>query len=69
MYNIGIPRWSLVKNMPVNAGAAGYAFNPWTDEIPEEEKIATHSGILRIIPWTEQSGGLQTRSSQRVTHD
>ena len=38
MYNIGIPRWSLVKNMPVNAGAAGYVHSiPGLTRFPEEE--------------------------------
>ena len=32
--------------------------------------MATHSSILaRGIPWTEQSGGLQSIGSQRVGHD
>ena len=32
--------------------------------------MATHSNILaRIIPWTEEPGGLQSMGSQRVGHD
>ena len=39
-------------------------------EDPLEEKMATHSSILaRKIPWTEESGGLQSLGSQRVGHD
>ena len=35
----------------------------WED--PLEEKMATHSSILaRIIPWTEEPGGLQSMGSQ-----
>ena len=35
-----------------------------------EEEIASHSTILAgIIPWTEESGGLQSTGSQRVRHD
>ena len=35
----------------------------WED--PMEEGMATHSGILPWrIPWTEESGGLQSRGSQ-----
>ena len=35
-----------------------------------EEEMATHSGILAwIIPWTEESGGLQSIGSHRVRHD
>ena len=35
-----------------------------------EEEMATHSSILVWrIPWTEESGGLQSMGSQRVRHD
>ena len=34
-----------------------------------EEGMATHSSIARSIPWTEESGGLQSMGSQRVKHD
>ena len=40
----------------------------WAD--PLEEEMATHSGILAWkIPWTEESGGLQSMGLQRVGHD
>jgi len=39
-------------------------------EDPLEEEKATHSSILAWrIPWTEESGGLQSMGSQRVGHD
>ena len=39
-------------------------------EDPLEEEMATHSSILVWrIPWTEESGGLQSMGSQRVRHD
>ena len=39
----------------------------WED--PLEKSIATHSSILAWrIPWTEESGGLQSMRSQRVGH-
>ena len=39
-------------------------------EDPLEEGMATHSSILAWrIPWTEESGGLQSIGSQRVGHD
>ena len=39
-------------------------------EDPLEEGIATHSSILAWrIPWTEESGGLQSVGSQRARHD
>ena len=39
-------------------------------EDPQEEEMATHSSILAWrIPWTGESGGLQSMGSQRVRHD
>jgi len=39
-------------------------------EDPLEEGMATHSCILAWrIPWTEESGGLQSTGSQRVGHN
>ena len=39
-------------------------------EDPLEKEIATHSRILvREIPWTEETGGLQSIRLQRVGHD
>ena len=40
----------------------------WED--PLEKGMTTHSTILTWrIPWTEESGGLQSIGSQRVRHD
>ena len=40
----------------------------WED--PLEKEMASHSSILAWeIPWTEESGGLQSMGSQRVRHD
>ena len=39
-------------------------------EDPLEEGMATHSSILAWrIPWTGETGGLQSTGSQRVGHD
>ena len=39
----------------------------WED--PLEKEMVTHSSILAWrIPWTEESGGLQSMRSQRVGH-
>ena len=39
----------------------------WED--PLEKEMAAHSSILaREIPWTEESGGLQSIGLQRVGH-
>ena len=40
----------------------------WED--PLEEGMATHPSILTwTIPWTEETGGLQSIRSQRVGHN
>ena len=39
-------------------------------EDPLEEEMATHSSILAWeIPWTEESGGLQSMGSQSIRQD
>ena len=39
-------------------------------EDPLEEEMATHSSILAWrIPWTEESGGLQSTELHRVRQD
>ena len=39
-------------------------------EDPLEKEMATHSSTLAWkIPWTEESGGLQSMRSQRVGHN
>ena len=44
-------------------------FDPWVGKIPWRRKMATHSRILAWeIPWTEESGRLQSMGSQRVGH-
>ena len=54
--------------------------NPWFQSLdqvhalgqgdPLEDNMATHSGILAWkIPWTEESGGLQSRGSQTVRYN
>ena len=38
-------------------------------EDPLEEEMATHSSTLaKIIPWTEEPGGLQSMGLQRDRH-
>ena len=38
-------------------------------EDPLEEGMATHSSILAwSIPWTEETGGLQSMGSHKVQH-
>ena len=41
-----------------------------SQEDPLEGEMATHSRVFGWkIPWTEESGGLQSMGSQRVRHD
>ena len=72
MYHIlicfwGFPGGSVVKNPPTNAGDA--CMIPEWGRSPGEE-MATHSSILAWkIPWTEESGRLQSIGWQRVGYD
>ena len=57
----------VVKNLPTDAGDVGL-IPGWDD--PLQKEMAIHSSILAWkIPWTEESGGLQSMGSQRVGHD
>ena len=50
-----------------------YLSNRWNEEEIRERSFqgnATHSSILAWrIPWTEESGGLQSLGLQRLKHD
>ena len=62
----GFPSGSMVKNLPMQETQVQSL--DWED--PLEKKIATHSSILAWeIPWTGESGGLQSMGSQRVGHN
>ena len=51
----------VVKNLPASAGDMRSL--GWED--PLEKEIAIHSGILAWrIPWTEETGRLQSMGSQ-----
>ena len=53
----------MVKNSPANAGRV----QSLGQEDPLEEGMANHSNILAWrIPWTEESGGLQSIEMPRV---
>ena len=64
---MGLPKWLSGKEPAANAGAAETQLRSLGREDPLEEEIAIHSSILaRIIPETEEPGGLQSMVSQRV---
>ena len=71
---------SIVSNKSeTHLGAQGVKYLPvmretwvpsldWED--PLEKGMTTHSSILAWrIPWSEESGGLQSMGSQRIGHD
>ena len=56
----------MVKNAPANEG--DIRDRVWED--PLDERMATHSSIFAWrIPWTEESGGLQSIGLHKVGHD
>ena len=60
----GFPSGSAVKNLPAVQKTQVQSLD---QEDPLEEGMETHSSILAWeIPWTEESGGLQSLGSQRV---
>ena len=60
----------VVKNPPANAGDSRDMGSIAGLEDLLEEGMATHSSIFAWrIPWTEESGRLQSVGSQRVGHD
>ena len=43
---------------------------PWGGEDPLEKEMATHSSLLAWrIPWTGETGGLQSMGSERIRQD
>ena len=57
----GFPGDSVVKNPPANVGDTEDPGSILSLEDPLEEDMPTHSSILvRIIPWTEEPGRLQS---------
>ena len=60
----------VVKKLPAKAGDLKTQVWSLGHEDPLEEGTATHSSILAWrIPWTEETGGLQSIGSQRVGDD
>ena len=54
----------MVKNLPTMQDTRVQSLG---QEDPLEKEMATHSSILaRRIPWTEESGGLQSMGLRRV---
>ena len=67
VYHPGFPGGLTIKNLAVMRKTWVPSLG-WEDLL--EEVMATHSSILAWrIPWTEESGGLQSMGSQRVGHN
>ena len=63
---------SVVKNLPANAGYIADAGSiPGSGRSPEGESgnPLDYSSLKKKIPWTEESGELQSMGSQRVRHN
>ena len=70
MFGWGFPGDSVVRNLPANIVDGDQQVQSLGREDLLEEKIATHSSIIaRIIPWTEEPGGLQSMGLPRIRHD
>ena len=62
---MGFPGGSVAKNTPANAEAARDAGSSPGSGRSLEKEVATHSSILAWeIPWTEESGRLQSMGLQ-----
>ena len=67
---MGFPRGSAVKNPPAVQDLEETRVQSLGPEDLLEEGMATHSSILAWrIPWTEETGGLQSIGSQRFGRD
>ena len=56
----------VVMSLPANAGDIRDVVQSLGWEDPLEKKMAPHSSILAWeIPWTEESGGLESMGSQK----
>ena len=60
----------VVNNLPANARDTETQVWSSSQEVPLEANMETHFNILALrIPWTEDTGGLQSIGSQRVGSD
>ena len=66
-----LPKWQLVvKNSPAKARDSGDAGSiPGLERFPGGGYVNRLQYLAWEIPWTEESGGLQSTGSQRVGHD
>ena len=67
---MGSPGGSVVKNSPDNARSIrDVGLIPGLKDLLEKEMAIYSSSLAWEIPWTEETGGLQSMGSQRVRHN
>ena len=67
---MGFSGGSVAKNLPAMRKTQERRVQSLGQEDPLEKGMATHRSIfVWRIPWTEESGGLQSTGSQRVGYD
>ena len=67
---MGSPGGSVVKNSPDNARSIrDVGLIPGLKDLLEKEMAIYSSSLAWEIPWTEETGGLQSMGLQRVRHD
>ena len=65
---LGFPGCTEVKNPPAGESGDGGSF-PGLGRAPGVEKGNSFRILAWTIPWTEETGGLQSIGSQRVRHN
>ena len=64
------PGGTVVKNLPARAGNARTWVQSLGWEDPQEKEMATYSSLIAWkIPYSEETGGLQSMGLQRVRRD
>ena len=67
MFNGRLPCGSVVKNPPTTEKTQVQSLG---QEDPQDKEMATHSSILAWeIPWTKETGGLQSMGVTTVRHN
>ena len=66
----GFPNGSVGKESTCNASHRRCGFDPWVGKIPWRGKWQPTLAFLpEKVPWTEETGGLQSMDSQRVGYN
>ena len=60
---VDFPGGSVVKDLPANARDTGWSLGH--EDALEKEMAAHFNNLAWVIPWVEESGGLQSMESQK----